>query len=141
MTRHVDETRPSAALIVAEPALLACWDAAWMLIVLSVTGAFGGGLGGWVARAAIVAVGLLVASVTGSYRPSSWLRGHHLELILQLLTNATVTAWAGVVVIQLGGLRADLRPLLEFWLVAPIAWYVGRWLAARIRRHRAGARL
>jgi exopolysaccharide biosynthesis polyprenyl glycosylphosphotransferase len=83
----------------------------------------------------VVLLGLLVASVTGAYRPSSWLRQRHLELVRQLLTTSTVTAWGAVVVLQVSGLGAGLTPLIVFWLVSPITWYAGRWLTAQIRRH------
>lgn len=132
---QVNQTRrPAGSTMAAQPLLLAGWDALWTLILLVGTGAFGGGWRGWAARALVVLVGAAVLSVMGAYGPSAWLRERHFELVRQLLMASTVTAWSGVIALQVLAPRADLTALILVWLLLPIAWYAGRWLAALARR-------
>lgn len=131
----------SAVRATGDLRLVAAWDALWTMIVLVVAGAFGGGSRAWVARGLIVVFAVAVVSGIGAYRPTAWLREHQTHVLRQLLVASTITVWGGVILTQALGLPRHVTPLILSWLALPIAWYVGRRLAAAFRRHAAPERI
>jgi exopolysaccharide biosynthesis polyprenyl glycosylphosphotransferase len=118
---------------IAEAMLLGTWDLFATLLALVLTGAFGGGVRGSVVRVLVSLGALVFLRVAGAYRRTAWLREHPLELIGQLLVASTALAWGGVLVTMALGLRYHLGPLVISWLVLPVAWFVGRRVAKRLR--------
>jgi exopolysaccharide biosynthesis polyprenyl glycosylphosphotransferase len=132
--RDDPRAHPSAPAASGEVALLAAWDVAGLVVALSITSAFGGGVRGWIAQAITALLALVMISAVGAYRRTSWLREHPLEMIRQLVIASTFVAWSGVIAAQALGIRGELLPLITTWLLAPVLWYAGRRAASLVRR-------
>lgn len=132
------ESRPAPGVRerLTDSVMLGAWDLAVVLLVLTVTGAFGSSFAGWVARLLIGALAPVAIGVAGAYPRTSWLRDHPFEMLARLVGASTALAWAGVLLTLALGLQKDFVGLVIAWIALPIAWYAGRRIATRVRRAR-----
>lgn len=120
----------------SERALLGVWDLAAVLIAFTATSAFGGGGRGASAKLLVALLALAVLSAKGAYRRTAWLRQHPIDVMRRLLAASTILGWASVLVTLGLGRRPHLGSLIIAWLALPIAWFLGRRVAALVRSAR-----
>jgi exopolysaccharide biosynthesis polyprenyl glycosylphosphotransferase len=120
----------------AEAILLGAWDLLATLLAFAITDSFGSGARSTIVRVLLAFAALVFIRAAGAYRRTSWLREHPLELIGQLAIASTILAWTGVLLTLAFGLRSHFEPLVIAWLVLPVAWYLGRRVAKRLRSAR-----
>ncbi len=119
-----------------EGVLLGVWDFAALLVAFTATNAFGGGTRGASAKLLVALFGLGVLSAKGAFRRTSWLRQHPIDLMRALLAASTMIGWVTALVTLGLGRRAHFGPLLITWVALPIAWFLGRRIAAFARSAR-----
>jgi exopolysaccharide biosynthesis polyprenyl glycosylphosphotransferase len=119
-----------------EVALVAAWDLAAVIAVLSITGALGGSTRGWIARGLLALLSVCAISAVDAYRRTSWLRQHPIQIVGRLMLASTFVAWGAVLAAEALGLPNAPGRLIIVWLTVPIAWYASR-QGARVLRRRA----